>query len=158
MIKVFRLLFLLLVLKGVVFATPFLIENLDKNKINVVAFVTSWCPVCQKTNEYLLSLSEKDSNVFVTLLFVDEEIPSTIFKNKNLELISISLNDAKKFGITQSVPYILVLDKELKVVKKYHTFNEDLLSKLINNLKNGLYENGTLPPEQRIDLWQKNRF
>ena len=158
MIKVFRLLFLLLVLKGVVFATPFLIENLDKNKINIVAFVTSWCTPCQKTSEYLLSLSEKNSDIFVTLLFVDEEISSIISKNKNLELISISLNDAKKFGITQSVPYILVLDKELKVVKKYHTFNEDLLSKLINNLKNGLYENGTLPPEQRIDLWQKNRF
>lgn len=158
MIKVFRLLFLLLVLKGVASATPFLIENLDKNRINIVAFVTSWCPPCQKTNEYLFSLSQKNSDVFVTLLFVDEEVPSTIFKNKNLELISISLNDAKKFGVTQSVPYILVLDKELKVVKKYSTFNEDLLFRLINNLKNGLYENGTLPPGQRIDLWQKNRF
>ena len=111
MIKVFRLLFLILCLKGVVFATPFLIENLDKNRINVIAFVTSWCPPCQKTNEYLFSLSQKNSDVFVTLLFVDEEIPSTIFKNSNLELISISLNDAKKFGVTQSVPYILVLDK-----------------------------------------------
>ena len=158
MIKVFRLLFLILCLKGVVFATPFLIENLDKNRINVIAFVTSWCPPCQKTNEYLLSLSQKNSDVFVTLLFVDEEVPSTIFKNSNLELISISLNDSKKFGVTQSVPYILVLDKELKVVKKYNSFNKDLLSNLITNLKNGLYENGTLPPEQRIDLWQKNRF
>ena len=158
MIKVFRLLFLLLVLKGVASAAPFLIENLDKNRINIVAFVTSWCPPCQKTNDYLESFSKKNSDVFVTLLFVDEEIPSTISKNKNLELISISLNDAKKFGVTQSVPYILVLDKELKVVKKYSTFNEDLLFRLINNLKNGLYENGTLPPEQRIDLWQKNRF
>ncbi|AXX95759.1 TlpA family protein disulfide reductase [Arcobacter ellisii] len=158
MIKVFRLLFLLVVLKGVASAAPFLIENLNKNRINIVTFVTSWCSSCQKTNEYLLSLSEKNSDVFVTLLFVDEEIPSTISKNKNLELISISLNDAKKFGVSKSVPYILVLDKELKVVKKYSTFNEDLLFRLINNLKNGLYENGTLPPEQRIDLWQKNRF
>ena len=139
-------------------AAPFLIENLDKNKINVVVFVTSWCPPCQKINDYLESFSKKNSDVFVTLLFVDEEIPSTISKNKNLELISIRLNDSKKFGVTQSVPYILVLDKELKVVKKYSAFNEDLLTKLINNLKNGLYENGTLPPEQRIDLWQKNRF
>ena len=156
--KVFRLLFLVIVLKGVAFATPFLEDILKKDKINIVAFVTSWCPVCQKTNDYLESFSKKNIDVFVTLLFVDEEIPSTIFKNKNLDLISISLNDAKKFGVSKSVPYILVLDKELKVVKKYHTFNEDLLFRLINNLKNGLYENGTLPPEQRIDLWQKNRF
>lgn len=48
MIKVFRLLFLILFLKGVANAAPFLIENLDKNKINVVAFVTSWCPLYQK--------------------------------------------------------------------------------------------------------------
>ena len=41
MIKVFRLLFLLLVLKGVASAAPFLIENLNKNRINIVAFVTS---------------------------------------------------------------------------------------------------------------------
>ena len=93
------------------------------------------------------------------MVFTEYEFSFLIIsKNKNLELISISLNDSKKFGVTQSVPYILVLDKELKVVKKYSAFNEDLLTKLINNLKNGLYENGTLPPEQRIDLWQKNRF
>jgi thiol-disulfide isomerase/thioredoxin len=158
MIKVFRLLFLILFLKGVANAAPFLIENLDKNKINVVAFVTSWCPVCQKTNDYLLSLAQKNNGVFITLLFVDEEIPSTISKNSNLELISITQNSAKEFGVNQSVPYILVFDKELKVVKKYNSFNKDLLSNLITNLKNGLYENGTLPPEQRIDLWQKNRF
>lgn len=56
------------------------------------------------------------------------------------------------------MPYILIFDKKGEIVKKYHTFNENLISRLINNLKNNLYENGTLPPEQRIDLWQKNRF
>ena len=103
-------------------------------------------------------MAQKNNGVFITLLFVDEEIPSTISKNSNLELISITQNSAKEFGVNQSVPYILVFDKELKVVKKYNSFNKDLLSNLITNLKNGLYENGTLPPEQRIDLWQKNRF
>ena len=53
--KVFRLLFLVIVLKGVAFATPFLEDILKKDKINIVAFVTSWCPVCQKTNVYLES-------------------------------------------------------------------------------------------------------
>lgn len=158
MINIFKYLFLILCLKGVVNATPFLIEDLNKNRINIVAFVTSWCPVCQKTSDYLLSLSQKNSGVFFTLLFVDEEIPSTISENSNLKLISISKNDAQKFGVNESVPYLLVFDKELKIVKKYHTFNENLLSRLIKNLENGLYENGTLPPEQRIDLWQKNRF
>ena len=158
MIKVSKLLFLFIFFQGVAFATPFLMTDIKKNKINVVAFVTSWCPVCQKTNDYLLSLAQKNNGIFITLLFVDEEIPSTISKNSNLELISITQNSAKEFGVNQSVPYILVFDKELKVVKKYNSFNKDLLSNLITNLKNGLYENGTLPPEQRIDLWQKNRF
>ncbi|WP_323587967.1 hypothetical protein [Aliarcobacter butzleri] len=103
--KVFRLLFLVIVLKGVAFAAPFLEDILKKDKTN-----------------------------------------------------SISFEDSKKFGVDKSVPYILVFDKELKVIKKYNSFNELLLTKLVKNLQQGLYENGTLPPEQRIDLWQKNRF
>lgn len=158
MIKVLRLLFLSLVFKGVVFATPFLMEDLKKDKINVVAFVTSWCFPCQKSSEYLLSLSEKNSDVFVTLLFVDEDVPKNIIKTENLNLLSISYEESKKFGVDKSVPYILIFDRNRNFVKKYGSFNESLLSKLINNLKNGLYENGTLPPDERIDLWQKKRF
>ncbi|MFX4232048.1 TlpA family protein disulfide reductase [Aliarcobacter butzleri] len=156
--KVFRLLFLIIVLKGVAFAAPFLEDILKKDKINIVAFVTSWCPVCQKTNDYLESFSKKNSDVFVTLFFVDEEVPKILSLTSNFKTNSISFEDSKKFGVDKSVPYILVFDKELKVIKKYNSFNELLLTKLIKNLQQGLYENGTLPPEQRIDLWQKNRF
>lgn len=147
-----------MMLKGVVFATSFSFDSLEKNRINVVAFVTSWCPVCIKTNDYLISLAKNNSEISVTLFFIDEDIPTTLIKTANLKLISISLNDSKEFGVTQSVPYILVFDKKSELVKKYNTFNEAFISRLINNLKNDLYENGTLPPEQRIDLWQKNRF
>ena len=139
-------------------AAPFLIENLDKNRINVVVFVTSWCPPCQKTNDYLESFSKKNSDVFVTLFFVDEEVPKILSQTSNFKTNSISFEDSKKFDVDKSVPYILVFDKELKVIKKYNSFNELLLTKLVKNLQQGLYENGTLPPEQRIDLWQKNRF
>ena len=156
--RIVKIFFLFVLLKGVVFATSFSLESLTKGKINVVAFVTSWCPVCIKTNDYLLSLAKNNSEISVTLFFVDEDIPTTLIETVNLKLISISLNDSKKFGVTQSVPFILIFDKKSELVKKYHTFNEDFISRLINNLKNNLYENGTLPPEQRIDLWQKNRF
>jgi len=156
--KIVKIIFLFLILKEVAFATSFSFENLEKDKINIVAFVTSWCPVCIKTNDYLVSLGEKNSEIFITLLFVDEDIPTSIKQTSNLKTISISLNDSKNFGVTKSVPYILIFDKKGELVKKYHTFNENLISRLINNLKNNLYENGTLPPEQRIDLWQKNRF
>lgn len=156
--KIVKIIFLFLILKEVAFATSFSFENIEKDKINIVAFVTSWCPVCIKTNDYLVSLGEKNSEIFITLLFVDEDIPTSIKQTSNLKTISISLNDSKNFGVTKSVPYILIFDKKSELVKKYHTFNENLISRLINNLKNNLYENGTLPPEQRIDLWQKNRF
>lgn len=156
--RIVKIFFLFVILKEVVFATSFSLESLTKGKINVIAFVTSWCPVCIKTNDYLLSLAKNNSEISVTLFFVDEDIPTTLIETVNLKLISISLNDSKKFGVTQSVPYILVFDKKSELVKKYNTFNEAFISRLINNLKNNLYENGTLPPEQRIDLWQKNRF
>ncbi|MDD2896124.1 MAG: redoxin domain-containing protein [Aliarcobacter sp.] len=156
--RIVKIFFLFVILKEVVFATSFSFESLEKNRINVVAFVTLWCPVCIKTNDYLLSLAKNNSEISVTLFFVDEDIPSSIIQTANLKLISISLNDSKEFGVTQSVPYILVFDKKSELVKKYNTFNEAFISRLINNLKNDLYENGTLPPEQRIDLWQKNRF
>lgn len=156
--KIVKIIFLFFILKEVAFATSFSLENLEKDKINIVAFVTSWCPVCIKTNDYLVSLGEKNSEILITLLFVDEDIPTSIKQTSNLKTISISLNDSKNFGVTKSVPYILIFDKKSELIKKYHTFNENLISRLINNLKNNLYENGTLPPEQRIDLWQKNRF
>jgi thiol-disulfide isomerase/thioredoxin len=156
--RIVKIFFLFVILKEVVFATSFSLESLEKGKVSIVAFVTSWCPVCIKSNDYLIALAQKDSGISVFLLFVDEDIPSSIIQTANLKLSSISLNDSKEFGVTQSVPYILIFDKKSELVKKYHTFNENLISKLINNLKNDLYENGTLPPEQRIDLWQKNRF
>jgi thiol-disulfide isomerase/thioredoxin len=156
--RIFKIFFLFFLLKEVVFATSFSFDNLEKDRINIVAFVTSWCPVCKKTNDYLISLAQKDSEMSVTLLFVDEDIPTSISQKDNLKFISISLNDSKEFGVNESVPYILVFDKKIQIVKKYHTFNSRLIGNLVNNLKNDLYENGTLPPEQRIDLWQKNRF
>jgi len=156
--RIVKIVFLFFLLKEVVFATSFSFDNLEKNRINIVAFVTSWCPVCKKTNDYLISLAQKDSEISITLLFVDEDIPTSIAQKDNLKFISISLDDSKEFGVKQSVPYILIFDKKTQIVKKYHTFNSRLIGNLVNNLKNDLYENGTLPPEQRIDLWQKNRF
>jgi hypothetical protein len=88
---------------------------------------------------------------------VDERVPISS-ENQNLSLHTITLDEAKEYGVERSVPYILIFDKSGKAIKRYHTFNPTLIKKLVNNLKNGLYENGTLPPEQRIDLWQKNRF
>lgn len=156
--RIVKIFFLFILLKGVVFATSFSLESLEKGKVNVLAFVTSWCPVCINTNDYLISLAQKNSEISVTLIFIDENIPSSLSNTANLKLVSISLNDSKEYGVTQSVPLILIFDKKRELVKKYHTFNGSLIGNLVSNLKNNLYENGTLPPEERVDLWQKNRF
>ncbi|MDD2698516.1 MAG: thioredoxin domain-containing protein [Arcobacteraceae bacterium] len=160
MIKLLKIFFLGLVFQGVALAAPLSINGLQgtqENKINIVAFVTSWCPPCKETTHFLMTLAKQNKEVAISLLFVDETVQMSS-DNTNLTINTISLQEAKKYGVERSVPYILIFDKSGKAIKIYHTFNPTLITKLVNNLKNGLYENGTLPQEQRIDLWQKERF
>lgn len=157
--KALKIFFLSLIFQGVAIAAPLSLDGLkgtQKNHINIVAFVTSWCPPCKETTDYLTKLAKQNREIIVSLLFVDE--PLQISSDNNLHKNTITLEEAKKYGVERSVPYILIFDKSGKAIKRYHTFNPRLLTKLINNLKNGLYENGTLPLDERIDLWQKNRF
>lgn len=160
MIKLLKIFCLSLVFQGVAIATPLSINGLQgtkENQINIVAFVVSWCPPCKETTNFLKRFATQNKEIAISFLFVDE--PAQISSdNQNLHISSISLQEAKKYGVEKSIPYILIFDKSGKAIKRYHTFSPELLTKLVNNLKNGLYENGTPPLEQRIDLWQKNRF
>lgn len=160
MTKLLKILFLGLVFQGVAVSAPLSIDGLQgikENQINIVAFVASWCPPCKETTNFLTRLAKKNQDIYVSLFFVDEKM-QTSSENNNFHINTITYQEAKKYGVERSIPYILIFDKSGKAIKKYHTFNPELISKLINNLQNGLYENGTLPPEKRIDLWQKNRF
>lgn len=131
---------------------------LSKDKINIVGFVTSWCPPCQKTSDFLIKFANQNRQVSVQLIFVDEKVP-LLFKNPtNVLLSTISQKDAMNYGFTNTIPYILIFDKDSKLIKKYHSFNETLFLKLLHNLQNGLYENGTLPPDKRVNLWQNKRY
>lgn len=156
--KIFKVLILSVLLFMEMYSSSFNIADIEKNKINVVAFVTSWCPVCVDVTNFLEKFASQNKDLKMTLVYVDEENQSLLKEQNNLNIKQITYAESQKFGVGVSVPYILVIDKESKVVKKYHSFNELLLTKLVKNLQQGLYENGTLPPEQRIDLWQKNRF
>ena len=156
--KIFKILILSVLLCMQINASSFDMTDIEKNKINVVAFVTSWCPVCVDVTNFLEKFASQNKDLKITLVYVDEEQQPLSKEQNNLNIKQITYAEAQKFGVGVSVPYILVIDKESKLVKKYHSFNELLLTKLVKNLQQGLYENGTLPPEQRIDLWQKNRF
>lgn len=156
--KIFKILILSVMLCMQMYASSFDMTDIEKNKINVVAFVTSWCPVCVNVTTFLEKFASQNKDLKITLIYVDEDNQPLSEDLTNVNIKQITYSEAQKFGVKESVPYILIIDKESKVVKKYHSFNESLLTKLVKNLQQGLYENGTLPPEQRIDLWQKNRF
>lgn len=156
--KIFKILILSVMLCMQMYASSFDMTDIEKNKINVVAFVTSWCPVCVNVTTFLEKFASQNKDLKITLVYVDEDNQPLSKDLTNVNIKQITYSEAQKFGVKESVPYILIIDKESKVVKKYHSFNELLLTKLVKNLQQGLYENGTLPPEQRIDLWQKNRF
>ena len=156
--KIFKILILSVMLCMQMYASSFDMTDIEKNKINVVAFVTSWCPVCVNVTTFLEKFASQNKDLKITLIYVDEDNQPLSEDLTNVNIKQITYAEAQKFGVKESVPYILIIDKESKVVKKYHSFNELLLTKLVKNLQQGLYENGTLPPEQRIDLWQKNRF
>ena len=156
--KIFKILILSVMLCMQMYASSFDMTDIEKNKINVVAFVTSWCPVCVNVTTFLEKFASQNKDLKITLIYVDEDNQPLSKDLTNVNIKQITYAEAQKFGVKESVPYILIIDKESKVVKKYHSFNELLLTKLVKNLQQGLYENGTLPPEQRIDLWQKNRF
>lgn len=156
--KIFRVLILSVLLCLEMYSSSFNITDVEKNRINIVAFVTSWCPVCVDVTNFLEKFSNQNKDLRITLVYVDEDNQNLIKKESNLNIKQITYFESKKFGVEKSVPYILIIDKESKVIKKYHSFNELLLTKLVKNLQQGLYENGTLPPEQRIDLWQNKRY
>ena len=156
--KIFRVLILSVLLCMEMYSSSFNVTDIEKNKINVVAFVTSWCPVCVDVTIFLEKFATQNKDLKITLVYVEEDKQLLSKDLTNVNIKQITYAESQKFGVEKSVPYILIIDKESKIVKKYHTFNQLLLTKLIKNLQQGLYENGTLPPEQRIDLWQKNRF
>lgn len=152
-----KIVILIVVFKGVLLGTPFSQDAITKNQVNIVAFITSWCPVCQETEHFLQNLSNNEKTINISIIYVDEQKQQPL-QNENLKYYTLGLEDSKVYGLDKSVPYILIIDKDEKVVKKYHTLNGALLSKLVKNLDKGIYENGTPPPSQRIDLWQNKRY
>lgn len=107
MIKVFKLLFLFIFFQGVAFATPFLMTDIEKNKINVVAFVTSWCPVCVNVTTFLEKFATQNKDLKITLIYVDEDNQPLSKDLTNLNIKQITYSEAQKFGVKESVPYIL---------------------------------------------------
>jgi uncharacterized protein (DUF1786 family) len=71
---------------------------------------------------------------------------------------SVQQKRAQPFGILQTVPLILIADRSGSVIKRFSVLpDKKNLNDLIQRLEEGRLENGTLPPEKRIDSWKQNR-
>ncbi|MDD3775295.1 MAG: thioredoxin-like domain-containing protein [Sulfurovaceae bacterium] len=129
---------------------------------SILFFYAPWCPACAKSAD-ILNTAQKNHPTKLKIIGIDLDdgkhrknfLKDTRFR---FETQKMSLKEAKKYGVDKSIPVIYVLDDKQQVVKKYFkTPNKDVFLKLIDRLQKGFLANGTLPIEQRIDLWKMDR-
>ena len=120
--------------------TPYFSPN---TSASIVIFYTTWCPPCKRSLTLLEEIHKIHPRLFISRVSVDD-----------VE----SQKRALPFGISQSVPLILIADHSGNVVKRFKALpDKTIFGDLIQRLEEGRLENGTLPPEQRIDSWKQNR-
>lgn len=128
----------------------------------ILFFYTSWCPACAQSVEMLNKIDDKyKKHVTILGINLDDGVErKNYLKNTaiNFRTKKMSLSEAKEYGVTKSVPVILVLNNKSQIIKKYYKHpNESMFIKLIDRLQNGYLANGTLPIEKRLDLWKMDR-
>ncbi|MDD2828098.1 MAG: thioredoxin family protein [Sulfuricurvum sp.] len=142
-----RILFFPILMTISAFSTPLSLKNTPyfqpSASVNIVTFYTSWCPPCKKTLSLMEEMTKKHPNLHISTINVESPM---------------ALKDAKKLGLGETIPYILIADHSGMVVKRFQAIpDKTILNALIQRLEEGRLENGTLPPEQRIDSWKQNR-
>jgi thiol-disulfide isomerase/thioredoxin len=131
-------------------------------KNSVLLFYTTWCPACKKAVEILSTVQQRYShNVKVLGVNLDDGIARKNYLEGTVigfETLSMPLEQVAVYDVKKTVPVIYVLDADLQIVKRYLKVpNRTLFMQLIERLQAGYLENGTLPIEKRIDLWQQKR-
>ena len=129
------------------YAAPLSLKNtpyFDPNaSINIALFYTPWCPPCKRSLALMDDMAKEHPKLHLTK--VNVENPR-------------ALKEAKTFGLTENVPYILIADHSGMVVKRFQAIpDHGILEALVQRLEEGRLENGTLPADQRIDTWKQNR-
>lgn len=120
--------------------TPYFHPNAS---VNIVIFYTTWCPPCTKSLTLIDEMKKEHPRLSITRVSVDDPI---------------SQKRALPFGISESVPLILIADHSGNIVKRFTTLpDKSILNAFIQRLEEGRLENGTLPADQRIDTWKMNR-
>jgi thiol-disulfide isomerase/thioredoxin len=129
---------------------------------SILFFYTTWCPACAKSVD-ILNMAQKNNPIKLKIIGInlDDDKPRKNFlkdTKMRFETQKMRFEEAKKYGVDKSVPVIYILDDKQQIVKKYFkTPNSDVFLKLIDRLQKGFLANGTLPIEQRIDMWKMDR-
>jgi thiol-disulfide isomerase/thioredoxin len=111
--------------------------------VNIVLFYTPWCPPCKRSLALMDEMKKVHPKIHITTVNVDTPH---------------ALQEAKAFGLTENVPYILIADQSGMVVKRFQAIpDKGILEALIQRFEEGRLENGTLPADQRMDTWKMNR-
>ena len=102
----------------------FFLKNLcDEEKIMVINIWASWCLPCRKEHHYIKKLSNINNLKLVGLNYKDKTKNAQIFLEDFGNPFDIILSDTDGtksiFLGAYGVPETLILDKELKILRKY---------------------------------------
>ena len=143
------------------FASVQQVIDTNKGSLQIVLFYTKWCPACKRSVELL----ENTQKQFITIKVVTVNVDRSNDKKeliKSLPEIFINIEadreEAKNYGLKNTIPLILIYDKYGVVIKRFYTTpSKTYFENLIKRFLEGYLENGTLPIEQRVDLWKQER-
>ena len=136
--------------------------NAENKKITILCFYTTWCPACKKSIDMLNDLnSGHNGKVRIIGVDLDDVVKRKVFIKRSeisFPVIAQTLSQAAQYGVKDFVPTIIVLNEKHLIVKRFHqTPDRRYFFRLIQRLSSGYLENGTLPIEQRVDLWKNKR-
>ena len=97
--KIFKVLILSVLLCMEMYSSSFNVTDIEKNKINVVAFVTSWCPVCVDVTNFLEKFAAQNKDLKITLIYVDEDNQPLSEDLTNVNIKQITYAESQKFGV-----------------------------------------------------------
>ncbi len=155
-----RALILLFLLAVSVTATELetLVQRSAKPYILLI-FYTRWCPPCADAVALGNDVAHRYGDAFEVIGIDLDTTKTPQSVPVNFATCTISLHDAAHYGVKERIPVLLLMERENRsLIKRYGTLPEpSLFMALIKRTAEGYLANGTLPPDQRIDLWKQKR-